>query len=63
MFKMVFQNWNFIRIIRLLLGIGLLIESVKMNDYFLILISGAFALMPLLNIGCSGGNCGINSKK
>ena len=63
MFNMVFQNWNFIRIIRLLLGIGLLIESVKMNDYFLILISGAFTLMPLLNIGCSGGNCGINSKK
>jgi hypothetical protein len=63
MINMVFQNWNFIRIIRLLLGIGLLIESVKMNDYFLIIISSAFTLMPLLNIGCTGGNCRINSKK
>lgn len=63
MLNIAFQNWNFIRIIRLLLGIVLLIESVKMNDYFLILISSAFTLIPLLNIGCSGGNCGINSKK
>lgn len=59
---MVFRNWNFTRIIRLILGIGFVVESVKINDAFLIIISIAFTIMPLLNVGCAVGNCSSNQK-
>ena len=62
-----FRSWNFLRILRLVMGIFLVIEAVKSGMWFLVFVGVVFVAMPLLNIGCCAtGNCSIpkqNSEK
>ncbi len=57
-FKEYLQGWNITRIFRLVLGIVILIQGVKANDWMFILLGAGFAAMPLFNVGCcSNGSC------
>lgn len=59
--KAILQNWNFMRIIRLLLGVGILINGIITKDVTSIILGVAFAAMPVFNIGCCGTNgCAVN---
>lgn len=62
-----FKNWNFLRILRLAMGIFLVIEAAKSGMWLLVFVGVVFVAMPLLNIGCCAtGNCSIlkqNSEK
>lgn len=54
------QNWNFLRILRLGLGIFVLVEGLRTADWLLGGLGLLFTLMPLLNIGCCAtGKCAL----
>lgn len=59
--KAILQHWNFMRIIRLLLGAGILIQGIITKDAASIILGIVFAAMPIFNIGCCGTNgCAVN---
>ncbi|GAB1396819.1 hypothetical protein MASR1M65_15960 [Saprospiraceae bacterium] len=52
------RNWDFMRVLRLALGLYVIVEGIRMHDTMLITLGGIFTLMPVFNIGCSaGGTC------
>lgn len=56
--QQILRNWDIMRIIRLALGIYVVVEGIRMNQWALIIPGAVFSLMPLFNIGCSaGGSC------
>jgi len=60
MFENTFKSWNFLRILRLAMGIFLIVEAVKSGMWFLIFVGVIFVAMPLFNIGCcAAGNCSL----
>jgi hypothetical protein len=56
--------WSFMRIIRLLMGVFLIVQGIVAHQYIAVLLGIGFALMPLLNLGCGceGSSCNINTK-
>ncbi|MND96447.1 hypothetical protein D3C80_887400 [compost metagenome] len=46
------KNWNFIRILRLALGIFIIVEGVTTQEWLFALAGLVFTMLPLLNIGC-----------
>jgi len=50
--KQYFAHWNFMRILRLALGIFIIIQGIQEKEWLFIALGGLFALMPVLNIGC-----------
>lgn len=62
--KKYLSNWNFMRLLRLALGVMIFIQAIKSNDLMFIILGALFSLMPLFNIGCCGvGNCSIPGQK
>ena len=60
----IFYNWNFMRFIRLVLGIFIIVQSVIVKDWAIGLLGIFFTAMPLFNIGCCGaGGCSVLIKK
>lgn len=60
MIQNLFKNWNFARLLHLLMGIFLVVEAVKSGMWFWVVIGAVFVAMPLLNIGCCNvGNCSV----
>ena len=60
MLNNIIKNWNFIRLLRLAMGILLLVEAVKSGMWFLVAVGAVFVAMPLLNMGCcASGNCSV----
>lgn len=50
------RNWNFMRLLRLALGIYIIVYGIQLSQWWFIVIGAYFTLMPLLNIGCCGSN-------
>lgn len=50
--KNYFNNWNMMRVIRLALGIFIIVQGVRDQQWILAIMGAAFSLMPILNIGC-----------
>ncbi|HRO76100.1 MAG TPA: hypothetical protein PLP27_08150 [Crocinitomicaceae bacterium] len=48
------KNWNFTRILRLVLGIFIIGQGIADRNWIFIALGILFSLMPLLNIGCCG---------
>lgn len=46
------SNWNFMRVLRLALGIYIIVQGFVDNQWLFVALGGLFSLMPLLNIGC-----------
>lgn len=67
MLNTILKNWNFVRLLRLAIGIFLLVEASLSQNWFLVAVAALFVLMPLLNFGCCAtGNCSVpqnNPKK
>ena len=53
----ILTNWTFMRALYLLMGIAVIIQSVKSQQWFGILIGAYFASMGLFAFGCAAGNC------
>lgn len=48
------NNWNFMRVLRLALGIFVIVQGIMAKEWLLVGFGGLFSLMPLMNIGCCG---------
>ena len=60
----IFRNWNFMRFIRLVLGIFIIMQGVMAKDWGIGVLGIVFTAMPLFNIGCCGASgCSVPVKK
>jgi len=48
----IFSNWNFMRLIRLVLGITIIVQSIITKDWVVGILGIVFIAMPMFNIGC-----------
>jgi hypothetical protein len=63
MLKNLLQNWNFMRIIRLVIGGYALIEAYKGQDTLMGLLGFVLVGMAMLNVGCGEQGCGVPVRK
>jgi len=60
--KAILQGWNWMRILRLTLGIGLLVQGFVTKDTIAVILGLALGGMAVANIGCCGNNgCAIDT--
>ena len=60
----ILSNWNFMRFVRLVLGIAIIVQSVLVKDWTMGILGVLFTSMPIFNIGCCGvGGCATPVKK
>ncbi|MBX3239122.1 MAG: hypothetical protein KIT80_10100 [Chitinophagaceae bacterium] len=60
----ILNNWNFMRFLRLGIGVFILVQGILMQDWVVAALGGLFSLMPVLNIGCCGaGGCSVPVQK
>lgn len=61
---LLFTNWNFMRVLRLLMGAAALYYAITTHDNILGAAGIFLLVMTLLNIGCCGaGGCSVPGKK
>jgi hypothetical protein len=61
--KTILQTWNFMRILRLVLGAAILVQGIVARDAISIILGIAFAGMSVANVGCCGtAGCAINPR-
>lgn len=57
-------NWNFMRLLRLGVGVFIIVQAGMTKDWSLGILGLLFAIMPLFNIGCCGsGGCAAATPK
>ncbi len=62
--QMIFSDWNFMRIVRLIIGIFIGANAMMTHDTLLGLISGIFLFQALTNTGCCcAGSCSLPVSK
>jgi hypothetical protein len=62
--QVIFSNWNFMRFLRLGLGIAIIVQSVMANNWTMGILGLLFTAMPVFNIGCCGtSGCNTSTKK
>lgn len=62
--KAILQKWNFIRLLRLVLGIAILAQGIYHMDTLTIILGAAFSGMAVANVGCCGtSGCAVNSTR
>lgn len=60
----ILSNWNFMRLVRLGLGVFILVQAVMARDWSMGLLGSLFTIMPVFNIGCCGaGGCATTPPK
>ena len=58
------KNWNFMRFLRLGMGIYIVVIGVQENNFWFVALGAMFSLMPLFNIGCCGvSSCSVPNRK
>jgi hypothetical protein len=55
--KRILANWTFVRILYLLMGLFVIVQSAISRQWLGILFGGYFASMGLFAFGCAAGNC------
>jgi hypothetical protein len=62
--EIIFSNWNFMRFLRLAIGIGIIVESIATSQWALLILGVLFTIMPVLNVACCGaGGCSVPTRK
>ena len=60
----IFSNWNFMRFLRLALGIVIIVQAIIIKEWTLGILGLLFSAMPVFNIGCCAtGSCSTQVKK
>jgi hypothetical protein len=57
MWNILTKDWNFFRIIRLVLGIAALGQAIILGEWLLAIAGALIAGMALANIGCAPSGC------
>lgn len=59
--KTILQGWNFMRILRLVLSIAIIVQGIVAKETTSIILGLVFGGMAVANIGCCGmGGCAVN---
>jgi hypothetical protein len=59
--KAVLKGWNFMRLLRVGLGVAILVQGIITKDVMSIVLGIIFGGMAVANIGCCGANgCDIS---
>ncbi len=58
----IFKDWGVLRILRLLMGIYIIVESVREHQTLLALLGGFFLYQAIMNTACPMGACEVKSK-
>jgi len=62
--QQILSNWRVMRLVKLILSVIILIQSVQQQDVMFGFFGGIFLTQTLLNIGCCGvGGCAVPMKK
>ncbi|MEO0066429.1 MAG: hypothetical protein RI983_1755 [Bacteroidota bacterium] len=62
--EIIFSNWNWMRVIRLLAGIAIIIQAIANKDTVFGVAGVLFTIMALFNTGCCGvGDCNTPIQK
>jgi hypothetical protein len=62
--KVLLTDWNSMRIIRLVLGAGVIAQGVYHREVIYYVVGGILVLMALANAGCCGTQgCAVDTKK
>ena len=62
--KTFLQKWNFMRTLRLIFGIAILVQGIVIKDVMTILIGVAFGVLAVISAGCCDSKfCAVNSKR
>lgn len=62
--EIIFKHWSFMRVLRLLAGIAIIIQAVFNKDTVFGVAGLLFAVMAIFNTGCCGtGGCYTPVKK
>jgi hypothetical protein len=62
--QVIFSNWNFMRFLRLGLGISIIVQSAMAGNLTMGILGLLFTAMPVFNIGCCGtAGCNTPTKK
>jgi hypothetical protein len=60
----IFTNWTFFRVLRLIIGIGIVVQAFISKDTLLGLAGLFFSSMAIFNMGCCGtGGCSTSPKQ
>ena len=54
--------WTFMRWLRLLIGMYLLVTAYLEWDFMAFIVGGLFTFLALLNQGCGSGSCAVPKK-
>lgn len=61
--NLLLKNWDFVRTLRLLIGLGVGGYAAWAGDYFLATLGGLFIIQALFNLSCCGsGGCSVASQ-
>ena len=59
----ILKNWDFARIVRLLLGVLITIYSISSKDYIFLVLGGLLLFQAIMNISCCGSaGCSTDTK-
>ncbi len=62
--EIVLKNWNFMRALRLILGVTIIVQAVMAKDWIFGIAGVLFSAMAIFNLGCCGsGACYTPIKK
>ncbi len=53
----ILTNWTFTRVLYLIIGSAIIIQSIMSQQWFGVAFGGYFASMGLFAFGCAAGNC------
>lgn len=61
--QILFSNWTFLRLLRLLMGLAIAVQAVVAKDAMFGIAGFLFTLMALFNTGCcAAGSCYTGTK-
>ena len=55
----IFQRWDWLRVIRLIIGVSVVFQSVFMQSWLLTTAGIMLTAMAVLNIGCGLNGCSV----
>lgn len=62
--KNLLSNWNFMRALRLILGVIIIVQGVQQKEFMYAFAGVLLTGMAIANIGCCGvGGCQVPTKK
>lgn len=61
--RQLLQNWDLVRVLRIILAVSFIGYGISSKDYMLILLGALFGIQAILNVSCCGkGGCAGKSK-